>query len=908
MINGSFSIFKKFSLSLLLTATLFVHATEETQNKSTTSATTSTEPLSSNITQQGPAKNSIATQLAFPQEVITEFQDIGHAQIDQLLSIFNSIGQALQNNLFKNVENPDKTRQELMALQKSLEEFKNHASMHVDKFQLMILGRIVQEFTRVLIEALKTKLTAIPAIDPNNILKRDGLISLEGMHALLEKNQILLNTLEKLTIDAPLTWYNHATRAATNFWKKYKLGPISERLVVYSGMALWTIFLFPKERLQADFLPKRISHVLCSVKDVIGGRQGQAKISLEQQAIPVNLIKDAEGKIVNALPVSPVFLDNETKLPINPHAIPEDAAIFNTSKEAQKYIKSTAVTMTREHGVHPSDDKGYLTRFIDHVEPVFLLGGEAYGAFAVSKFFAEYAYKDLISLKDATVKTLKVLHDKLEGRKSAKKSYDAKSDTNFDSILGRDHIKQRFAPLIDYIVHPERYTRAGIKLPCGFLLAGPPQTGKTFMVECLAGEIARQLERQGKTDKLRVYTVTVHEILEKTISYWVQLARQAAPCIIFIDEFDNLRAQRDSNATLLAECLQVLHESILSDERTPVFVIAATNRPENIDYALRQPGRFGEIIYFPFPLQKDREIYFNHYFKKRAMDTSKFNVDMLIRSTEGCSYGVMQVTANKVLTYAKESHEPVTQKHITQAVNDAVKQIVKFDQEIPESTKRIIATRFAAKALVSLLLNPDQKLCSITIEQVIKDVGETHVAQRFWSEENGNKQQKPIEFGGIFSYYTQDMLDMISTNEELKQCKIALAGNVGQQVLAMNFVNHTQDLTIAVELAKKILFRGQNPQSVSRYERELKIGQSYKLVELCEKEVLDLLTAHKDTLAAIVEALLKCSSLSAEEILEIEALEPVKDTSKELINKALTFVPKIDLNGHDSYSTSIAIG
>ncbi len=910
MINGSFSFLKKFLLSLLLTSTFFSYSQEQTLQ-------TSEDFPAPKI---GAPQNSIAQQLVFPQEVITAFQDISHAQIDQLLSIFNSIGQALQNNLFKKVTNPEKVRVELMALQKSLEEFRAHSSMHVDKFQLVMLGRLVKEFTSVLIEALKNKLVAIPAVNPTNILKRDGLVSLESMQELLKSNQVMLNILEKLTINAPLAWYNHTTRAVTSFWKRYKLGPITEHIAVYTGMALFTLFIFPEERLKNDFLPDRVSNFLINLKKSkwIGGAQGEEKEQIKRRTIPVDIPCDEngtplfnqDGKYLDVKATLPTFVNSQTGEKIPAHLIPENASIF--SENYADLARATGIESNTTHALYRTENKAYITNLTDLIDPLISINYGKYAEIGIAAFFAKYVYNDFLYLKGKAGQLISDLRDTLEARKSTKKSYTAKSDTNFDSMLGRDHIKKRFAPLIDYIVHQERYTRAGIKIPCGYLLAGPPQTGKTFLIDCLTGEIARQLEEMGRTDKLRVYHVSVHDILEVDpksgkiagVAYWVALAREKAPCIIFIDEFDNLRAQRDSNATLLAECLQILHESILSDERSPVFVIAATNRPENIDYALRQPGRFGEIIYFPFPLKKDREIYFNHYFKKRAMDTTNLNIDMLVRSTEGCSYGVMQVAANKVLTYAKESHEPVGQKHIVQAVNDAIKQIVKYDQEISEKTKRIIATRFASKALISLLLNPDQKLCSVTIEQVIKDVGETHVSHRLWNEENG--KQNPINYGGIFSYYTQDMLDMISTNEQLKQCKIALSGNIGQQVLEMDYVSHAEDLTIALELAKKIIFRGQNQTTVSRYERELKLGQSYKLVEECEKELFSLLSSHKETLITIIEALMKCSSLSTEEILEIEEIEPVQDTSKELICKALLFTPKIDLYSNDSQSINAA--
>ncbi len=842
-------------------------------------------------------------QLIFSKEMIIDFQDMAHTHMDQLLSIFNSIGQALQNKLFKKVKNPDLIRTQLVMLQQSLQDLRSQSSLHIDKFQLVLLGRIVQEFSRILTVALQNKLTTIPQLEHANIVKKDKIVTVETVVNLYTANQLLLNALEKLTVNAPLLWYNHATRAVTSFWHKYGLGPIAERLTIYSAMAAWALFLFPEQRIENNFLPRKITDFLKKAKNKIGGRQGTAKREIQQNQISVTVERGSSGEIIDVKPAPVAFIDAKTALDVDPSSIPNTATIYNhdNNPAISESIQNALITTKSDHPIYPNEDKGYLTKFVDHIEPLCVIGGEAFGALAVSKWFAEYAYNDLVLLKKKCAATLSDIRDFLEARKSKKDYYEGKKDTNFDNILGREHIKKRFAPLIDYIVHQERYTRAGIKIPCGFLLAGPPQTGKTFLVECLAGEIARALKSESKNDALRVFTVSVHDILDTDkngkqagVSYWVARAREHAPCIIFIDEFDNLRAQRDSNATLLAECLQVLHESILSDERCPVFVIAATNRPENIDYALRQPGRFGEVVYFPFPLRQDRTIYFEDYFKKRAMNTAHIDLDMLVRSTEGCSYGVMQVVANKILTYAKELHEPIAQKHVTQAVNDAIKQIVKYDQPIPDKVKRIIATRFASKALTSLVINPDQKLCSVTIEQVIKDVGEVHVSQRLWMQDEEKKQREPVDFGGIFSYYTDDTLNMISVNEKIKQIKIALAGNIGQEVIGgMDFVNHESDLKLAFDLAKEIIFEGLNPDKMSRYDREKKLGQSCKLVEECKQEVLSLLSLRKEILQNIIQALIKCDSLSAEEILEIGDIQEIRDTSIELLKKAQLFTPKM---------------
>lgn len=853
---------------------------------------------------------STASEKISDNALLEGLQDLVHSQISRLGAVLNSIGQSLQNKLFKKLspEQRKQAAQDIIDLQKSLAEYQKKSSLHVDKYQLITLARLISEFSRVLSIALHNGLSDIPNIEPGNIIKRDGIISTQSIQTILAENEKGLINLDKLTNDAPLQWFHHVSRAITSNWKRYHLGPITERMVVYTGMGLWTLYLFPRSNLVHLPLPQPIINKLISLKDKVGSWASQQTSAIYENKVPCEPITNPTDE-ERAAGITHRIIHSHAKVkdtnvryvdstntnvilnPVNVAGNPADAVVWNE--------QGTAAGWSHQ-------DKGLIAQLISAVGPLYSIGDGAkvYGGWKTTEFFANYAYNDLLHLKKKAGEVAEDVRDFLEARKSVKKYYDATAEKTFDDVLGRENIKTRFKPLIDYIVHPERYTRAGIQIPSGYLLAGPPQTGKTYMIDTLAGEIARALEQAGRTDKLRVYTVTVHDINEKGVAYWIRLARDKAPCLLFIDEFDTLRAQRDANSQLLAECLQCLHKSILADERAPIFVAAATNRPENIDYALRQQGRLGEVIYFSFPLYADREIYFNHYFKKRAMDTSRIDVDMLVRTTAGCSYGIMEAVANKVLTFAKIKNQAVTQEHVVQAINDAVKQVVKYDQEIPDNVARVIATRFASKALVSLLLQPKYQICSVTIDQVIKEVGETHVAQRYFTRDNGKDKEQPIDFGGMFSYYTQDMFDMVSDNEKVKLCKIAVAGNIGQKVLGNETINHPADLEEGFRKAKELLFRGQEPNSFSRYEREVKYGQSYKLVEECETEVFKLLSEHKALLEKLVELLIKRHTLGAEEIKEALAIVPVTDNSQEVLKRALSFNPKVNLLGEESQSTT----
>ncbi|KZO92535.1 AAA-domain-containing protein [Calocera viscosa TUFC12733] len=156
---------------------------------------------------------------------------------------------------------------------------------------------------------------------------------------------------------------------------------------------------------------------------------------------------------------------------------------------------------------------------------------------------------------------------------------------------------------------PELYLRLGTKPPRGVLLHGPPGCGKTLLANAVAGELGVPFIPVSAPS---VVAGTSGES-EKALRGYFDEAAKLAPCILFFDEIDAItpkrdNAQREMERRIVAQLLTCMDEMSWEKlDNKPVIFIAATNRPDSIDPALRRPGRFDLEIEMPIPDEAARE-------------------------------------------------------------------------------------------------------------------------------------------------------------------------------------------------------------------------------------------------------------------------------------------------------------
>ncbi len=210
---------------------------------------------------------------------------------------------------------------------------------------------------------------------------------------------------------------------------------------------------------------------------------------------------------------------------------------------------------------------------------------------------------------------------------------DARAVVNYDDVGGMSDTIQALREMVELpLRYPELFTRLGVDPPKGVLLHGPPGTGKTRLAQAVANESDAEF-----------FTINGPEIMgsgygesEKRLREVFEEATRAAPAIVFIDEIDSIAPKRqnvpgEAEKRLVAQLLTLMDGL---EARANLVVIAATNRPDAIDEALRRPGRFDREIVIGVPDQGGRREILSIHTRGMPLE-SAVDLDELSRVTHG---------------------------------------------------------------------------------------------------------------------------------------------------------------------------------------------------------------------------------------------------------------------------------
>lgn len=290
---------------------------------------------------------------------------------------------------------------------------------------------------------------------------------------------------------------------------------------------------------------------------------------------------------------------------------------------------------------------------------------------------------------------------------------------SFDDIYGLSHAKKRLKLVVDMMAKPRALATMDLVPPTGFLLAGAPGTGKTFLARAFAGETKMPFFQLSAGELESKWAGESEERIRKLFTD----AKKHAPSVIFIDEIDSIASARESmgggesshGVKALNQLLTCMDGFKRDDHH--VFVLAATNRPDALDPAIRRPGRFDEIIYCGLPDAKTRKALILHKFPEVFQgDADAPDLARVVARTGGFSPAEIDRVAREAgyLAIARND-ESRTFEDI-----DTACRLVKFgaenrEMELEESDRIRTAWHEAGHAIARHYLCPSQTIDLISI-------------------------------------------------------------------------------------------------------------------------------------------------------------------------------------------------
>ena len=240
-------------------------------------------------------------------------------------------------------------------------------------------------------------------------------------------------------------------------------------------------------------------------------------------------------------------------------------------------------------------------------------------------------------------------------------------------VAGNENAKLDLADIITYLQDPAPFKAMGAKVPKGVVMYGPPGTGKTMLAKAMAGEA-----------NCPFISISGSEFVEAIVGMGAarvrdlfKIAKELAPCIIFIDEIDALAHKRastsfgggaDESSQTLAQLLVAMDGFDVM--KKPIVIIGATNRFEALDPAILRPGRLDRKVHVALPTKKDRAAIVNVHIKKIATDGA-IDVNRIAQATGGWSGADLANLMNEaaILAVNKKANK-VTMNEINDAYDN----------------------------------------------------------------------------------------------------------------------------------------------------------------------------------------------------------------------------------------------
>ena len=417
-----------------------------------------------------------------------------------------------------------------------------------------------------------------------------------------------------------------------------------------------------------------------SIYSLLSGKKEVEKIGISELA---NSVKSGEIKelSVKNSSIEAVFLDDtiKTSTKENSVSLEETLLSYGVSEEGLSQIKVSV------------DQDGGFFYWVLNLSPIL---------FPVL-FIAVFIWLMTRQIKGAGMQAFSFG----QSRARITTPDDQKQKVTFKDVAGCKEAKEELSEIVDFLKNPKKFFEIGARIPKGILLMGAPGTGKTLLARAVAGEAG-----------VSFFSISGSEFVEMFVGIGAsrvrdlfQLAKKAAPAIIFMDELDAVGRVRGGglgggNDEREQTLNQILVEMDGFEPTEKVVVMAATNRPDVLDPAILRPGRFDRRVAIDLPDRSDREEILQIHSKEKPL-AEDVNLSVIAERTPGFSGADLYSLMNEgAILAARENRTKVSQFDLIRSIEKVMLGPERRSHLLSKKEKEITAYHEAGHALVASVL------------------------------------------------------------------------------------------------------------------------------------------------------------------------------------------------------------